>query len=453
MQDSAKPPSLSAHNTAPSKTTSSKAAPSNTTPSNTTPSNTTRSNIAPSRTTAHSSAGLSPAQSSAYASTAQAPEAQLTETLFYDGASYYRDIIQGLSQAQHHIAMEAYIYDSEGIGEAISAALIDAAARGVEVQLLVDGVGVAYHFDQLAQQLNDHGVQVRIFHPLPWRLKHWRFAATHKQGLSKLLHLLSYINQRNHRKMLLIDRQTIWLGSINVSQSHLSADPALTTSTSQPWRDTAIRITGVDTGLPEAAFNLAWHRSRAKQHRRIAHKFIQPPFILNFSRYLRRKKRRQLLDKLAQARRRIWVTNAYFVPERALILALKSASKKGVDVRILLPAKSDISFMPLISAYFYQDLLSYGVQVYEYQPNMLHSKTLLIDDWACVGSSNLNGRSLINDLEIDYPLQTKTAVKDMARQFNIDLEQAVQRSPNITRLPRWRRWLGGLLLLALGRWL
>lgn len=402
----------------------------------------------PPQTTPVSTACSNTAPFNTFASAAQPPQANLRETLFYDGASYYRDIIQGLSQAQRRIDMEAYIYDAEGIGQEVSQALIEAAARGVEVHLLVDGVGVAYHFDQLAQQLSHHGVKVRIFHPLPWRLKHWRFAATHKQGFSKLLHLLGYLNQRNHRKMLLVDRHTIWLGSINVSQSHIGAS-----ATHPPWRDTSVKVTGADTSLPEAAFDLAWNRSRASQHRMIAREFIHAPFVLNFSRYLRRKKRRQLLARLAQARHRIWVTNAYFVPERALVLALKKASKNGLDVRILLPSKSDITFMPLISAYFYQDLLSHGVKIYEYQPSMLHSKTLLIDDWACVGSSNLNGRSLINDLEIDYPLQTTAAIEDMAKQFNIDLEQAVQRKPNIPNLPRWRRWLGGLLLLALGRWL
>lgn len=379
---------------------------------------------------------------------AQSEPVALSETLFHSSAAYFSDILQAIDRAQKRIDMEVYIYERKGIGKQISEALIRAAGRGVEVHLLVDGVGIDYRFDKLAAEFTRHGIQVRIFHPLPWRLKQWPFSATPKQGWSKFWYLLTYLNQRNHRKMLLIDRTTIWIGSINVSQSHLSENPH-----HKAWRDTSIRISGVDVTLPEQAFELAWNRSRLSHRNLIAREYAHSSFVLNFSRYLRRRKRRKLLHRIHLAKQRIWVTNAYFAPERILIKALTQASKRGVDVRILLPSKSDIVFMPLVAAFFYQHLITHGVKVYEFQPSMLHSKTLVIDDWGCVGSSNLNRRSLSNDLEIDYPLQTQTSVDELAAQFKQDLMAAKQLDGSEQTTPRWKRWLGALLLMTIGRWL
>lgn len=372
------------------------------------------------------------------------------EEIFHESPAYFQDLLAGINAAQQSIDLEVYIYERQGIGEQISHALTQASQRGVHIRILVDGIGIDSRFEELADTLQNANIQVRIFRPLPWRLQHWRFAVAKEHGLSKLWYLLSFLNRRNHRKMILIDEKRIWLGSVNVSQAHLPFDPSL-----PGWRDTAIRISNAELALPKEAFELAWNRSRPSHQQRIAHQLESSLFLLNFTRYLRLRNQRSLLYRVLTAQKRIWVTNAYFAPTNALVRALETAAGRGVDVRILLPAKSDVSFMPWVSAFFYRRLIKKNVRVYEYLPSMLHCKSLIIDDWACLGSSNLNRRSLINDLEIDYPVQQADSLKELEQRFGQDLELSSLLSLKDTaRMTRfWKRWVGGLLLLLLGRWL
>src|SRR5207249_2714190 len=103
---------------------------------------------------------------------------------------------------------------------------------------------------------------------------------------------------------------------------------------------------------------------------------------------------KNLLRRLSRCEKRVWITNAYFIPDAFLMKKLQDAAKRGIDVRILLPRKSDIAIMPLASSMFYNRLLRSGVRIFEYLPKILHSKILIIDDWMLIGSSNLNHRSL-----------------------------------------------------------
>src|SRR5690606_9536069 len=115
-------------------------------------------------------------------------------------------------------------------------------------------------------------------------------------------------------------------------------------------------------------------------------------------------------------------TNAYFVPDKKLLNALIYASYRKVDVRILLPETSDIFFIPWASSYFYGQLLKAGVRIFEYQNRMLHAKTIINDDWASIGSSNLNSRSLHHDLELDYSLQLGSSKASLMKDFLNDLK-------------------------------
>lgn len=372
-----------------------------------------------------------------------------TEELFFNSSAYFDSILEGIAKAQFRIDLEVYIYETRGIALRITEALGAAAKRGVQVRVLVDGIGVASNFSPLANALLEQGAQVRIFRPLPWRIRQWRFSLSALRGMERLWYLLAYLNHRNHRKMLLIDRECIWLGSVNMSQSHLPKQTG-----GQSWRDTAIKVKGVDLKLPEEAFELVWNRARKRHQRQVARTAQRSRFLLNFTRYLRSRNQRQLRERIASAHTRIWVTNAYFAPDAPLIKALETAAQRKVDVRVLLPARSDVFFMPWVSAYFYERLLEKGVSVYEYTPSMLHSKSLIIDDWACVGSSNMNRRSLIFDLEIDYQIQTDQSLQGLLRQFEQDLSNSnkMNREQDI-QSRRWKRWIGAMLLVLLGRWL
>jgi cardiolipin synthase len=159
---------------------------------------------------------------------------------------------------------------------------------------------------------------------------------------------------------------------------------------------------------------------------------------LNTRRALRRENYLDLLVRILGAKRRIWIENAYFVPDGALIRALKVAAESGVDVKIVVPAISDVFFIPWVTAAFNLGLLRAGVKVFEYNKGMMHAKTVLIDDWGLVGSSNLNHRSLFHDLEADLVLADESACLS---QVTLD---------NWRSRPTLERLIGKVLLLFKG---
>jgi cardiolipin synthase len=373
----------------------------------------------------------------------------LSETLYVENDAYFDSMLQAISQAKFQIEMEAYIYESTEIGQRFVDAFSEAALRGVSVRVIVDGAGVDDSFTATAQDMINKGVKLKIYRPLPWRLAHWKFALIANQGLAKFWRLLSNINRRNHRKMLIVDQQGLWLGSMNISQSHLSEHRG-----GKGWRDTGVAIAQQDLRLPLKAFNMAWNNSSRKYRRRKAEAFKHSPYLFNFTRSLRALHHDAFLNRIEQAQSHIWVTNAYFVPDNLLLKQLEQAALRNVDVRILLPKRSDVFFMPWVSSVFFQRLIKAGVRVYEYLPTMLHAKTLVIDDWALVGSSNLNRRSLVHDLEVDYCLQLNETVEQLKVQYRNDLEMAEELDHDtLTNKKQWQRWLGILFLLLLGRWL
>jgi cardiolipin synthase len=126
------------------------------------------------------------------------------------------------------------------------------------------------------------------------------------------------------------------------------------------------------------------------------------------------------LKVIRNARQRIWIASAYFVPNGQLLRALMSAAKRGVDVRILLPRISDVRFMPWVSRVFYESLIKYGVEVYEYSPRVLHAKMMLVDETAWIGSSNLNHRSLLHDTELDVVLKSAHIIDKLENCFRAD---------------------------------
>ena len=367
------------------------------------------------------------------------------EKIYTDATNYFERIVDAIGQAQRSVDLEVYIFDNDPLSARISHALEQAAQRGVKVRVLTDGVGACSDFSQIADQLIAAGAEVRIYHPLPWHLEHWRLSLTQSRGVEKFFTLFSYINKRDHRKLIIIDQKLAWLGSFNITQKHLPGE-----QDGENWRDTAIEITGLDLEAAQMAFDTCWFR---RKQRKTVKRLPRTPFIFNFTHRLRTIQRKRLLKRISRASDKIWITNAYFVPDKQLLRALIYASYRQVDVRILLPKKSDIFFIPWASSYFYRQLLDAGVRIFEYQQRILHAKTIIIDDWATIGSSNLNGRSLRHDLELDYSLQLAESKTTLRQHFLQDLEHAEELDAvSFEQKRSWQRWLGGLLLFFLSRW-
>jgi cardiolipin synthase len=154
-----------------------------------------------------------------------------------------------------------------------------------------------------------------------------------------------------------------------------------------------------------------------------------------------------LLVRMLAARERIWIENAYFVPDGSLIRVLRVAAESGVDVKIVVPAFSDVVFIPWIASAFHLGLLNAGVQVFEYTKSVLHAKTMIIDEWGLVGSSNLNHRSLLHDLEVDAVLTNAESCRSLREQFERDLLSCRRITlENWNQRPLVERLIGRMLL-------
>lgn len=367
----------------------------------------------------------------------------LQQIIFSKGDDYFQSLLADINAAQKSIDLEVYIFNYDDLGEKIVQALKNAAKRGIKVRVLVDGAGTPV-WKSFAHQLEETGAQTRIFHPFPWRLWQLSRSYVHVPAILKTIYLLLKINSRNHRKVCIIDQQIAYIGSFNISQVHLGYAKG-----GSNWRDTAVKVTGIDLQELVSAFEAAWQHIPIQERLQNIFRQTNPdPIIrLNNSWYRRRILYKNLLYRIAHCHKKIWMMNAYFVPDNFLLKELKDAARKGADVRIVLPQKSDIFFMPWASSTFYRSLLKAGVRIFEYQPTMLHTKILILDNWILVGSSNLNHRSVLHDLEVDINVRLPEAKKAVETQFIEDLKttQEVQLSEWYKR-PLYQRWLGRLLL-------
>jgi cardiolipin synthase len=359
-----------------------------------------------------------------------------TEQIVFDPKLFFDCLIADIDQAQFSIVLETYKFRLDDIGLRVINSIKKALQRGVSVRLLMDGVGSSEDADSIAKQLESDHCQVRIFHPLPWDFPSYRRALTANRWYSQLLYLLASINHRDHRKLCLIDDHIGWLGSFNITADHFNQ--TLNNSLDN-WHDTGLRVTsGVVQDLT-ADFEQVWQRKIASVTKRTAR------FLSNHSIQLRNARNQRMLMMLNQAKKRIWITNAYFNPSIKLLNALKNSAHKGIDIRILVPSRSDIFLFPLLSRTYYADLLNAGIQVFELQSRSLHSKTMLIDQRGLIGSTNLNYRSFFHDLELDALLNSADSVERLSQKFLSDINDSMEITANHwIKYPWLLKMLGGL---------
>lgn len=353
------------------------------------------------------------------------------EKIYTDGDEFFNSLLCAIRAARESIELEAYIFEADQLGNRIVFELKNAAARGVCVRVIVDGWGSPGWRRFFGEELRQAKVQFKIYHELPWERLLYRRAA----GKCRLtLHALLWrMNKRNHRKVCIIDGHSAWLGSMNITARHLHSLKG-----KEAWRDTAICVVGEEVKRLVHSFNSCWStRERyetwleERKLRRLG-PTVTKLVRLNSTRRLRRENYRELILRIATAKQEVLITTAYFVPKGSLLRVLFSAARRGVDVRVLVSRKSDVFFMPWAASAFYYSLLQHQVRIFEYLPRILHAKTLLIDDWAVVGSSNLNHRSLVHDLEVDAVVSSREEHAKLRQQFFADLTEAEE----VT----WERW-------------
>lgn len=339
-----------------------------------------------------------------------------SEQNFFEAAPYFEQLIQDIHEAQNSIFLESYIFEVDILGLQIIEALIKAHQRGLDIKVLVDGIGSMNTLEQLILYFKNASIPLKVYRPLPWHFKSYQYALSKGTFFKKLFNFTGQINNRNHRKLCVIDKRIAWTGSYNLCKAHLSISNG-----GDGWKDHGLRVSGKNVEYLANEFLQLWYLRTHK----ILKKYL--PFILSSLNPIKRKRKRlRIIQSIDTAKRKIWIANAYFAPHRSITAALRRAKKRGVDVRIIVGGKSDIIFFPSLTRSFYNDLLIDDVAIFEWQTCVLHSKIVLIDEYCYSGSSNLNSRSYSHDLELDILVCLETTIKEIETQFNSDFEMSTK---------------------------
>jgi cardiolipin synthase len=342
------------------------------------------------------------------------------ETLYQDGDSFFDSIFDSIRSARHAISIETYIFDRDPLGFRILHALSDAADRGVKVRLLLDGAGCSEWDHEDTDPWRKKNFEIRFFHPLLWQRrnrKFWKYL-----NLRRVIRGLGLLNHRNHRKVFLFDDETAFIGSMNVSERHLSSSTKQKT-----WRDSSVRIHDPRITILHESFDEAWNYFENYRFRYFRKsKVSEGTHLLFLNRTIRQRRRsyHALIQRLSLASQSIRITNPYFIPTLRMRRILKVAASKGISTTLLFPSISDVLPVKRAMEGFYASLLKTGIRIFEYQPSMIHAKVLLTDQEALLGTTNLNSRSLFFDLEVDVEITHPDNIQALQSAFTKDLESA-----------------------------
>jgi cardiolipin synthase len=326
--------------------------------------------------------------------------------LYTFGEDLYRDMLHEISTATHTVLLETYIWKNDGVGRQFMDAVNAAARRGVDVYVIYDG------FANLVVPPSFYA-----FHPSVHVLRFPVFRAS-----------ILFTNVRgtgfDHRKVLVVDEKVGFVGGYNIGSLYATK-----------WRDTHLKIHGPSVWDLRQAFVSMWNSNRRRlwtTHSRpeiaeVSADFWEPRIraVNNIPSNLVFPTRGVYLDAINRAGKHIFITTAYFIPDRQILDALLSASKRGVDVRVLIPEASNHVLADWLSRGFYSALLDAGVTILLYQNAMIHAKTATVDgEWSIVGTANLDRLSLTGNYEIGLEIYDTDLAGDLSRIFEIDSSNA-----------------------------
>jgi cardiolipin synthase A/B len=354
-------------------------------------------------------------------------------TLLVDGTATYLAMFAAIDAAKDHINLETFIIEDDAIGQEFIQRLMKKQHQGVQVNLIYDSVGSMTTPGELFEPLGNAGANILEFNPLnPLKVrKNWQ------------------VIQRDHRKLLIVDGEIAFVGGINISSVYSGSSIASGAfrqlargSVKHAWRDTHLQLTGPVVSEFQRLFMATWEHQQA-----------EPLSARNYFPELRNtgdevvraigstpeepysKIYVTLLSAINSAETDVFLTNAYFVPDPQFIAALKAAVQRGVDVRLLLPDKTDSALVRYASQSYYDELLSAGIGIYERQDALLHAKTAVIDGvWSTIGSTNLDWRSFVHNQEIDAVVLGQRFGQLMQEMFEADLVASKQ-----VTLREWRQ--------------
>ncbi len=319
-------------------------------------------------------------------------------------------MLEAIVRAQHDVRLEMYWMDSDSTGRRFFDALRDAAKRGVATYVMYDALGSFATESHLFDELRGAGAQVLEFNPLrPIQLRA----------------RLSRLTVRNHRKLLVVDGAIAFIGGVNLADQWISMDRG-----GEGWRDDLACTRGPILADLCESFADSWYdesgqRVTLPMPSIVERGEMQVALLAQAGYAEKRQALEAYVQRIWQAREQVWIANAYFIPNLRLRRALRQAARRGVDVRVLLPARSDVGAVRLASRATWKTLLASGVRIYEYLPSMLHQKTAVIDhQWATTGSFNLDAMSVRNNRELNLSVLDEHFAALVSRAFAADLEKS-----------------------------
>lgn len=347
-------------------------------------------------------------------------------TIFTDGKKKFEDLRREMAQAKHFIHIQYYIIKNDELFDSLIPVLLEKVKEGVEVRILYDGMGGRFMPSRRWEELKKDGIRVGVFFPpfLGW--------------------LNLRVNYRNHRKIAVIDGRVSFVGGFNIGREYISRDPRF-----GYWRDTHLKITGEAAIGLQIRFALDWHYATGENLFREERYFGEEE---NARRRLIRQEgpiwpegsqdgdeaclqiissgpdtrepyiRDNYLALFHKAKHHIYIQTPYFIPDDAILAALKMAASSGVDVRLMIPCKPDHPFVYWATCSYAGELLDYGVKVYIYENGFLHSKGVMVDGRvSCYGTANMDIRSFDLNFEVNATIYDEQVTRRLEQAFMDDL--------------------------------
>ena len=346
--------------------------------------------------------------------------------VYFRGEDAFAAMLDAVRAAREEVLLESYIFKDDATGTVFAEELCGAARRGIRVRVLADGFGSFETRRRFWGRLREDGVDARLFHPIGFPPRWLAF--------------------RDHRKILVADRRVAFTGGMNIGEEYGSSNPEAK-SEGGAWRDTHARVQGPAAMEMALVFEEGWRRAGGE---RIGLRPVEEDLSSPGARVMVLDSRpgrgavesaSVLSSMVAGARKRVWITMAYFAPKVRAARLLSRAARRGVDVRLILPQKSDVPLVRHAGHGFYSALLRAGVRVFEYGAAVLHAKTMVADGlFSVVGSSNYDFRSFELNAECNFLIRDAATAATMERRFETDVAESREiLGPEWRSRPGWHR--------------
>ena len=337
--------------------------------------------------------------------------------IFQDGSSMLQALLATINSAKHHIHVEFYIFEDDAVGCLVKDALIEKAREGVEIRVLYDDVGCWKVPHRFYDEMREVGIEVRGF----LKVHFPRFT--------------SKVNYRNHRKLVVVDGRIGFVGGMNLAERYLKGVPW------GIWKDIMMQVEGKAVYGLQMAFLTDWY---ATDHSLITSSSYFPQMEDKGTSLMQvvtsdpvgewKDIMQGLLIAITSAQKYVYIQSPYLLPTEPILLALKTAAAAGVDVRIMIPEKSDSRMVHWGTMSYLQELMEAGIKIYMYQKGFLHSKLIVCDDClSSVGSTNMDFRSFEHNFEINAFMYDKTSALMLKDIFLSD-----QKDAKLLHLKEWR---------------